>query len=294
MKIREALALAAGRLNESRVDDPLREARLLLSLQPLFTLSFQLAHPDQELTDAEWRLFEAHTERRSAGEPFQYVAGTAAFLGRAFAVGPGVLIPRPETEQLTEWWIEAAHRRFSGPLCIVDLCTGSGCIGLTAALELERLGTPVESLYLSDISGEALAYARQNQEALAPALSVRFVPADLFFDPWPAADLIFCNPPYIDVRNDPALSPGVSRYEPATALDGGPDGLHFYRRLAAGLGRRAASHALIGVEHGYRQGEAVRQIFSDAGFDAEASMTDYSGHERGQRFTLRRSKTGNR
>ena len=296
MTVREALAAAADLLRKSCIDEPLREARLLLSLQPRFTLTYQLGHPNEALSREEVRLFDVQTTRRAAGEPFAYIAGSVTFFGRSFAVGPGVLIPRPETEQLTKWWLDtvlAERDRFSPAVSIVDLCTGSGVIGLTAALELARQGIRTASLYLSDISPDALAYAEQNRHALAPGLPVTILRSDLFFEPWPEADLVFCNPPYIDIANDEALSPDVSRYEPAAALDGGPDGLSFYRRLAAGLVMRVAPHTLIGVEHGYRQAAAVRQIFTDAGFDAEAVMSDYGGCERGQRFRLNRSDKGN-
>lgn len=292
MTVADALRDAAAALRLANIEDAEKEARLLLALQPGWPVERQLLEKNDALDAQIISRYQAHVRRRAAGEPYAYLSGFAAFLGRDFQVGPGVLVPRPETEQLTEWWIahllETAQQRCAGHgLTVVDLCCGSGCIGLSAALAAKEAGLPVDSIWLADISLPALDYASRNAARLAADLPVRVIQADLFFSPWPDADAVFCNPPYIDVANDAALEPYVLEHEPREALDGGTDGLVFYRRLAAGLADRAKPGTWVGVEHGYAQALAVKAIFMAKGFDADASLTDYSGHERGQRFYLR-------
>lgn len=221
--------------------------------------------------------------RRSAGEPLQYLTGTAWFMGDAYAVGPGVLVPRPDSEILV---LEALKRRGEAdpaavsPLRFADLCTGTGCVGLSFARELDKTGISYEGL-LTDLSDEALHYATVNLHALAPRGPIRIVQADLLPDSGDRFDLILSNPPYIPSADIAGLMPEVSIHEPRSALDGGADGLVFYRRLTSIAPARLAEGGWLLVEHGFDQGEAVRELFRNtACFDTVESVRDLGGHER--------------
>ncbi len=222
-------------------------------------------------------------QRRIAGEPLQYLTGIAWFMGDAYRVGPGVLVPRPDSELLV---LESLARVKSGnafppsPLRFADLCTGTGCVGLSLARELDKTGVAYEAL-LTDLSEEALQYAAVNLRALAPGGPVRIAQADLLPDDPGRFSLILSNPPYIPTADIPGLMPEVSVHEPRCALDGGADGLAFYRRLASVAPNRLAEGGWLLVEHGYNQGAAVRALFRNAAcFDTVETVRDLGGHER--------------
>lgn len=287
MTIRDALIAAQAILLENSIEEPLKEARRLLALSPALSLEQQLKTPARSLTGEEASLFFSLVNRRADGEPFAYLAGVSEFFGRPFLVGPGVLIPRPETEQLVSWWLlKILALRDNGELgdslTLLDIGTGSGCIGITLALELEARGVVIKGLHLTDISGEALIYARKNLEALQVSCPVTLEETDLLPSVWPSADLVFSNPPYIDVTNDPALEPSVLTFEPRLALDGGAAGMVFYQELARRLKEAADGPFYLGLEHGYLQAAQVKQVFQASRFDVISSMTDYNGYERGQ------------
>lgn len=210
--------------------------------------------------------------RRSAGEPLQYILGTAEFFGLTLQVGPGVLVPRPETERLVEVALAGpAH----GPIC--DLCTGSGAVALALATNLPQPCPPVVGI---DLSEQALWFARRNARALG-CESVEWRQGDLFA---PVADrrfaLITCNPPYVTEDEYERLPPVVHNYEPAVALCAGADGLSCIRRLAA----EAPAHLLPGArlvcEIGAAQGRPARELFREAGFPRVDVIQDYTGRDR--------------
>ncbi len=230
--------------------------------------------------------------KRIAGEPLQYLTETAWFMGNAFRVGPGVLVPRPDSELLV---LEALARVCQGcglpalPLTFADLCTGTGCVGLSFALELDKKDVSYEGL-LTDLFDEALSYASVNLQALAPRGPVRILRADLLPDGPERFDFILSNPPYIPTDDIPGLMPEVSVHEPHSALDGGADGLAFYHRLASIARNRLTERGWLLVEHGYDQGEAVRALFQKAAcFDTVETVRDLGGHER---VTAARIQTG--
>lgn len=287
MTIRDALIAAQSILQKNSIEEPLKEARRLLALSPVLPLEQQLKTPDKPLTSEEESLFFSLVKRRADGEPFAYLAGVSEFFGRPFLVGPGVLIPRPETEQLVAWWLEKIlslkdKGDLGNSLTLLDIGTGSGCIGITLALELEARGIVIEGLCLTDISREALSYAKKNLAALQVSCPVMLEETDLLPEVWPSADLVFSNPPYIDVANDPALENSVLTFEPRLALDGGAAGMVVYQKLALRLNEVADGPFYLGLEHGYRQADQVKQVFQASRFDVISSMTDYNGYERGQ------------
>ena len=263
MKVREALAAAAARLGPVS-DTPRLDAELLMA-HALGTTREQLLldRLDEEVPDG----FEALVERRLAHEPVAYVTGRRAFWTVELEVGPGVLVPRPDSETL----IEAALALFGadGPATILDLGTGPGTL-LLAALDQwpEATGLGV------DRSDTALKYARSNAERLGFAGRARFRRGDWSEGLEERFDLILCNPPYVET--DAKLAPDVRLWEPAEALFAGPEGLDAYRRLAPQLSGLLAEGGAACVEIGAGQHAAVTNLFGAQGFSV-ASRADLSG-----------------
>ena len=215
--------------------------------------------------------FATRLERRIKGEPLQYILGTVPFHDIQLYVGPGVLIPRPETEQLVE--LALSLHIPDGPIC--DLCTGSGAIALAMAFKLKHVNfTGI------DISEEALSWARRNKNAMALD-NVIFLEGDLFA-PLPEATrfaMFTANPPYVTSGEYSQLESVVKDYEPRLALEAGNEGLDIITRIIDD----APSHLLPGgglvMEIGDKQGNAVKQLLNKAGFAAEIK-TDYAGRQR--------------
>jgi release factor glutamine methyltransferase len=228
---------------------------------------------DRPMADPELETLRPLVRRRGEREPMAWVLGTKEFYGRDFDVGPGVLVPRPDTETLIEKLLAAfgsAEGSDPAPLYVADVGSGSGCIGITLALEDARV-----RVYAIDASPEALEYTRKNIEKHAlkervAALSGR----DLAVPAARRIDWVVSNPPYIPSAAIAGLQPEVALREPKFALDGGADGLDMYRRLIP----VAAQRAQVGIafEVGEGQAEAVRDLLTAAGFPAQIH-NDLSG-----------------
>ena len=238
-----------------------------------------ILHRD-ETAPAELRHeFRMLIERRCHHEPLQYIMGTCGFMNWDFFVNKSVLIPRQDTETLVEEFITDITRvRPTKILRILDLCTGSGCIGISVKKYLDKLGFS-SKMTLADISVEALTVARKNardNEAI-----VDFVISDMFENlKGQQYDAILCNPPYIPTADCAELMPEVGWFEPRQALDGGEDGLDFYRRLAA----EAKEHLLPGpglyMEIGFDQAKTAGRLFHDAGWSRISLRQDLTGNDR--------------
>jgi len=256
-----ALAQARGRI-------PISEARLLLKHVLSCTTAHLEAHANDLLPAQAAARFSDLVTRRAAGEPIAYLTGVREFYGRAFAVTPAVLIPRPETELL----IDLALSRLRGIAQprLLDLGTGSGCIAITLALELEQA-----EITATDLSTDALALARLN--AARHGAILHCVHGDWFESLGDARyHLIVANPPYIPV-DDPHLSRGDLRFEPALALRGGVNGLAAIRHIV----ESSAGHLVPGggllFEHGYDQAEAVRELLEASGYVDIQQHRDLAG-----------------
>lgn len=213
-------------------------------------------------------------QRRQEGEPVAYIIGNWEFMGLPFRVSPAVLIPRPDTETLVEAVMEWVHVKKLSP-DVLDLCTGSGCIAISLARYLE--GSHVEAV---DISPEALAVAEDN--AKLNSVSVRYWQGDLW-EALPAGrqyDVITSNPPYIDWRQLEELDSDVIDHEPRLALDGGEDGLVFYRRLAERTCEFLRDGGRAFWEIGYDQGETTAEIARKSGLRVIEVRKDLAGHDR--------------
>jgi release factor glutamine methyltransferase len=263
------LTRAAERLRAAGIARPQAEARLLLAHAmgvPQETIVGETALPDAA---AEAR-FEGFVARRADREPFAYIVGRREFWSRDFAVGPGVLIPRPESETL----IEQALARFSDPdtpLRALDFGTGSGAL-LLAFLSERKRATGIGI----DCSPAALDYARRNAVDLGIAERAQFLAGDFSRAPVALFDVIFANPPYIAANEIAALEPDVAAHEPHLALDGGADGLDSYRALAPLIAARLAPGSFAFVEIGHGQAKAVSEIFIKGGLEIAQIVSDLS------------------
>lgn len=269
----------ARRLLEGGIDNAALEAVVLLGHALELSRAQLLLAGDKVLSSAQLRAYDHLLTRRCAHEPTAYITGKREFWSLDFKVNPAVLIPRPETERVVEIVIElAGESRARRPLRIVDLGTGSGAIAIALATELPR-----SKIFAIDISAAALAVAVENAASNSVDGKIEFVRSDLFErlsedEPF---DLIISNPPYVRGADIAALHPEVSRWEPCSALDGGADGLDFYRRIAAQGFDRLRPNGAVVVEIGAGMGESVATIFKGNASCAEVEVyKDYAGKER--------------
>ncbi len=271
MKPRDLIRNTAEKFRTAGIPDPLNDAALLLSfLTGRRPLELRL-DSDTELSDTLVSDYTGLSEKRLERIPLQYLLGEASFCGRLFTVDSRVLIPRPETELLCEW-AQDLLKDVPSPR-VLDLCCGSGCIGLT--LKAER---PDAAVTLSDISPDALEVSALNATRLS--LDVQLIRSDLFcaFSDF-AFDLVVINPPYIPSSDCACLQPEVMK-EPRLALDGGKDGCDLYRRIAVSAPSVLAPGGKLLMELGAGESDAVSRILSDQGFTVMEVRRDYAGIDR--------------
>ena len=266
----EASLRAAARQLETVTEQPRDEAEWLLAELLGIGRSALRIH-DADLTPAQQARYAVWLHRRASGEPFAYVTGTQPFRRLTLHVTPEVLIPRADTEHLVDWALQILSRQ-RAPARVIDACTGSGCIALALADE-----APGHTVWASDCSAAALAVAEAN--AMRLKLPVQFVRADALDLPpaTPHFDLITANPPYI-AENDAHLP--ALQHEPALALVSGADGLTLLRRLIQQAPTWLQPGGWLLLEHGYDQGERVRDLLRDQGFSKVETRRDYGGNER--------------
>ncbi len=285
------------------------EARELLFAAKGWRLSDYALRLGEDVTPACAEAYLSMAKRRAAGEPLQYITGLAPFFGYEFKVDRRVLIPRFDTEIL----VFEALRRIAPGMRILDICTGSGCIPITLALESSesgcgfgeaggrsenpshRGGDPpetglakkqtsvrgqVSSIYIegADISADALAVARENAGRFG--LGMRFFQSDLLDSAGTEYSMITANPPYITEEEMQTLDPEVSAYEPRLALFGGRDGLDLYRRIVSEAPAHLEPGGWLLMEIGCGQAKAVEALCGGAGFLEITSVKDLAGRDR--------------
>lgn len=248
------------------------DARLLLQHVTGATIAQIVSYPGRQLGPIDRMRFESLVARRAAGEPIAYLLGEREFYSRPFVVTPAVLIPRPETEGL----VDAALARLPVDCMagLVDLGTGSGCVGITLALE-----RPQSRVLAIDASADAIGVARRNATALHCA-NIDFVIGDWLqgIDGYRLA-MIVGNPPYISA-DDAHLGQGDLRFEPRAALTPGDDALSAVREIILQAPAALADGGWLILEHGHEQGPIVRKLLARSGFTDVFSDRDLAGHER--------------
>jgi len=265
----QLLAAAARRLPG---DEARAEAERLLAHALGVGPTWLYTHRDDVPPAEKVAGFERLLDRRLAGEPIAYLIGHRGFWRFDLAVTPATLIPRPETERLVELALERLPE--GRPLRVADLGTGTGAIALAMAFE-----RPLAQVVATDASAAALAIAQGNARALGLS-RVEFREGD-WFGPLAGErfDLIASNPPYI-ARDDAHLTQGDLRFEPASALASGEDGLDDIRRIAADAPAHLRDGGWLLVEHGWDQGAAVREIFANAGLEEIETVQDWEWRDR--------------
>lgn len=254
MNLAEAIHMGSGKLSNAEVPEPIRETKLLLAYSVGRDEVFLIAHPEYEMTRAEFAKFEGAILRRAAREPYQYIVGKQEFYGLDFIVTPAVLIPRPETEMLVERSIELLTKIRSPRL--LDIGTGSGCISISILAKVpDATGLAV------DISNEALKVASLNADKHNVADRLELKMADVFAELNDESfDLIVSNPPYVKSEDIPGLQPEVREHEPAGALTDGGSGLSIISRIISGATTRLVPGGMLLIEIGIGQDQEVIKL----------------------------------
>ena len=275
MTVGNAFRDAVRRLAQAGVKSPQVDVEWLLADLLSCNRSEIPLHAQTDLTAEDQDLFSRRVERRTRREPLQHILGTANFFGYDFQVSAEVLIPRPETEVLVELALEFLMH-LPNP-SVFDLGTGSGCIALSIAKRCSKA-----SIIGSDVSREALALARANAVSLDTLDQVEFRHADglAAFTKGEQVDLIVSNPPYIPTANIDTLEPEVRDHDPRLALDGGPDGMQFYRLLADEGQFHLRSGAKLMAEFGDGQAATIVDLFDQAGWPSVTTVNDLSHQPR--------------
>jgi release factor glutamine methyltransferase len=291
----EAIQKSAEFLAKKNVESARLQAELLLAHQLKMPRMKLYLNFDRQLTTAETDGLRELVKRRAAREPLQHIVGSTSFCGFEIAVNRHALVPRPETELLAELGGKFLSTISSEPATALDFGTGTGCISIALAAKCPRA-----KIVALDISADALELAKQNAAANKVSERIEFLQSDGFETVGQASslsqiekekletgkmpvlqfDLLISNPPYIASAEIETLEPEVRDFDPRAALDGGADGLDFYRLLAAQAKSFLKPHGKIMLEFGDGQAEAIRKIFENEKWIVEAVQADYSQHER--------------
>ncbi len=292
MTYRELYQWAKGRLEEAGIPEAELDARLLMEHVCGISRNDLLVHGDKPVKARDQERYERLIARRRERIPLQQLTGVQEFMGLEYEINEHVLIPRQDTEILVE---EALRNLYDG-MRILDLCTGSGCI----LISLLHYSNDCQGVG-ADISSKALEVARRNGEKLLGrsvcswrqeegvteegsvedrAGRISFVEGDLFEVVEGKFDMIVSNPPYIPTEVIHTLMPEVREHEPLLALDGGGDGLFFYRRIVEECRGHLLGGGMLFLEIGYDQAEAVRGLMEKAGFLEINVVRDYAGLNR--------------
>lgn len=269
MNYTEAFLMGMQKLKEAEIGEAQLDARLLLEEVCGTDHNTLLCHGDREVSEAEEEQYRKALEQRAVHVPLQHLLGYQDFMGLRFQVNEYVLIPRQDTEIL----VEEAMRYLHDGMRILDLCTGSGCI----LLSLLHYSNDCEGVGV-DISQEALQVAAQNAELLG--IKADFLKSDLYEKVTGKFDLLVSNPPYIERKVIPILMEEVREYDPYIALDGGEDGLDFYRRIIGGAQDYLERGGQILMEIGSGQAKAVSELLREAGFKEIDVCRDFAGLDR--------------
>jgi len=263
-------------LADKQVDSPRLCSELLLTHVLELRRIELYTEFDRVLSPAELASLRALIKRAGEHEPVGYLVGKSEFYSIEFDVGPGCLIPRPETELLVQHAIETIRGQEGTPQ-VLDLCTGSGCIAVALAKNCDRIRVTA-----TDIASETIAIARANIHKHSLSERIELLQGDLWA---PLAqrrfDLVLSNPPYVSNAEFEGLDRNVKDYEPELALRAGAEGLEFYRRILQNVGDHLRPEGVLMMEMGYEQGTVLRQLIGQTGLFGEIALEkDFQGHER--------------
>lgn len=269
MNIEEILQKATIKLKDNNIEEAHSKARRLLAFSLGVSKEQIIIHNKEELTIEQENIYNEYVARIILGEPIQYIIGKQEFMGIDFKVNPNVLIPQPDTEILVEKTIEIL-KHLKEPK-VLDLCTGSGAIAVSIAKYI-----PNSIVFASDISKQALEIARQNDNEN----KVNFVHSNLFENIDGEFNVIVSNPPYIKTSEIQKLSKEVQN-EPLLALDGGQDGLLFYREIIKQAHKYLEEQGYLCIEIGEDQKEQVIALINNCSYYKNIqAFKDLSGHDR--------------
>jgi release factor glutamine methyltransferase len=278
---RQALREATAAFSTAGIDSARLDAEVLLAGALDLDRSQLYLHEEKTLPARAQERLHSFILRRLNHEPVAYIAGRREFWSLDFLVTPAVLVPRPETERLVETVMEylGQFRNSNFEIRILEIGTGSGAIAVSLAKEIENA-----EIWATDVSPGALEVARSNARRHGVEEKIHFLLGDAFMPVRnrPAFfDVIVSNPPYVRRDAFDALPRDVRDFEPRLALDGGPDGLDFYRRIIPEAERYLAAEGFIVVEIGADMGEEVKRLFADAGCYVPAQLyRDLAGNDR--------------
>ena len=269
MTYREAVEFGTKCLTDAGVPDAALDAWYLLQMVCRIERSYYYVHGEEDITQDAQKEYEIAVQKRAEHIPLQYIVGEQEFMGLRFKVNSNVLIPRQDTETLVEQVLKIVKPGMK----VLDLCTGSGCVLISVlknAPELTGMG--------SDISKTALLVAKEN--AKLHEVDAEWVRSDLFDNITETFDVVMANPPYIPTGEILSLMPEVRDFEPENALDGGADGLDFYRKIAGQVKDYLNPGGYVYMEIGYDQGEAVSELMRNAGFTEVEVIKDLARNDR--------------
>lgn len=269
MTYREAVEFGTKCLTDAGVPDAALDAWYLLQMVCKIERSYYYVHGEEDITQDAQKEYEIAVQKRAEHIPLQYIIGEQEFMRLRFKVNSNVLIPRQDTETLVEQVLKIVKPGMK----VLDLCTGSGCVLISVlknAPELTGMG--------SDISKTALLVAKEN--AKLHEVDAEWVRSDLFDNITETFDVIMANPPYIPTGEILSLMPEVRDFEPENALDGGADGLDFYRKIAGQVKDYLNPGGYVYMEIGYDQGEAVSELMRNAGFTEVEVIKDLARNDR--------------
>ena len=281
MEIKKLLQMGVDKLGEREYLNPTLDALLILCYLLNVDKSYLYTHGDRVVSEEIVDKFLCFIEKRKTGYPLSYLLKEKEFYDLSFYIEEGVLVPRPDTEILVDWVINTSVEVYGNqPINIVDLGTGSGCIGITLAYHLKDA-----VIYAVDLDEKALKVTEKN--ILRHNLNDRVVlcKGDMLeaikaLQLEGKVDIIVSNPPYIPSEDIEELQVEVRGYEPRKALDGGIDGLDFYRRIIPESKIYLKSGGILAFEIGYEQGNSVRELLVEEGFSSVEVLVDLQGLDR--------------
>ncbi len=269
MTFREALNVGTYILEQGKIENADGDAWTLLAYVCNIDRTFYLMHQQDSLTEEQKTQYRIVLTKRIERIPLQYITGEAGFMGLTFKVNSSVLIPRYDTEIL----VERVLKHINPGMKVLDMCTGSGCIGISI-----KHHCPETEVTAVDISRSAILLAKEN--ARDNDVKIEWIQSNLFEKVKGRFPVIVSNPPYIPTEVIETLDDEVKVYEPMEALDGMEDGLHFYREIVSQAGNYLERRGMLFFEIGAEQGEAVSGLMKEAGFVDVCVEKDLAGLDR--------------